>query len=191
MVCVCLSATTASPTCSTSNHTLTTNKQASPPTQPPSAALRQNVTQKKLVSSNQQRFHKQLLESFTASPIDRAVLLSHSAPHTRAHLMQPSSEAYEAEDRCCCVAVVRRLMLPHPAFADPSGVALSCPNKSVTGQMCGKPVDLQQHHCFGCRYGGCVDRRHAGVARCLADVIHSHTMAPRRTSNRFLLLLVW
>ena len=29
--------------------------------------------------------------------------------------MQPSSEAYEAEERCFCVAVARRLMLPHPA----------------------------------------------------------------------------
>ena len=36
-------------------------------------------------------------------------------------------------------------------------------------------MDLQQHHCHGCRYGGGVDRRHAAVARCLADVIHSHS----------------
>ena len=38
-----------------------------------------------------------------------------------------------------------------------------------------KPVDPQQHHCSGCRYGGGVDRRHAAVGRCLADVIQSHS----------------
>ena len=36
-------------------------------------------------------------------------------------------------------------------------------------------MDLQQHHCHGCRCGGGVDRRRAVVARCLADVIHSHS----------------
>ena len=38
-------------------------------------------------------------------------------------------------------------------------------------------LDTQQHSCFGCRYGGGVDRRHAAVARCLADVIQSHSGA--------------
>ena len=66
-------------------------------------------------------------------------------------------------------------MLPHPAVADPSGVALTCPNKSAAGLICSKPVDPHQHRCCGCRYGGGVDRRHAAVARCLADVIHSHS----------------
>ena len=28
---------------------------------------------------------------------------------------------------------------------------------------------------YGCRYGGGVDRRHAALARCLADIIHSHS----------------
>ena len=43
--------------------------------------------------------------------------------------------------------------------------------------ICNKSVDLQQNHCNGCRYGGGVDRRHAAVARCLADVIQSHSGA--------------
>ena len=88
--------------------------------------------------------------------------------------MQPNSEAYEAENHCFRVSVARRLMLPHPAAADPSGVVLACPNKSAAGQICDKPVDVQQHHCNGFRYGSGVDRRHAAVARCFADVIHSH-----------------
>ena len=65
-------------------------------------------------------------------------------------------------------------MLPHSGAPDPSGVVSARPNKSAAGQICGKSVDAQQHHCYGCRYGGGVDRRHAAVARCLAGVIHSH-----------------
>ena len=38
-----------------------------------------------------------------------------------------------------------------------------------------KPLDPKEHHCYGCRYGGGVDRRHAALARCLADVIQSHS----------------
>ena len=90
--------------------------------------------------------------------------------------MLPSSEAHEAEDRCFRVAVARRLMLPHPAVTNPADVVRTCPNKSAAGQICTKPADVLQHHCYGCRYVGDVDRRHAAVARCLADVIH--TVAP-------------
>ena len=57
---------------------------------PLGAALRQNATRKKLVSSIQQHFHKQLLEKPHHVPVDRAVLLSRSAAHSGAHLMQPS-----------------------------------------------------------------------------------------------------
>ena len=89
--------------------------------------------------------------------------------------MQPSSEAYEVEDRCFRVSVARRLMLPHPAVADPADVVQFCPNKSAAGVICNKPLDPKQHHCYGCRYGGGVDRRHAALARCLADVIQSHS----------------
>ena len=128
---------------------------------------------KKRVTTIQRHFHKQFLESLTTSLVDRAVLLSQSTSHTGAHLMQPSSEAYEAEDRCFRVASARRLMLPHPAAPNTADVAQTCSNKSAAGQICTKPVDLQQHHCYGCRYGGGVDRRHAAVLRCSADVIHS------------------
>ena len=89
--------------------------------------------------------------------------------------MQPSSEAYEAEDRCFRVAVARILMLTHPAAPNAADVVQSCPNKSAAGLICSKPVDPEQHHCHGCRYGGGVDRRRAAVPRCLADVIHSHS----------------
>ena len=51
------------------------------------------------------------------------------------------------------------------------------PNKSAAGVICNKPVDPQQHHCYGCRYGGCVDRRHAAAGRFQADVIHSQSGA--------------
>ena len=91
---------------------------------PLGAAIRQKATQKKRVATTIQRyFHKQQLERLTATPVDRAVLLSQSTAHTRAHLMQPSSEAYEAEDRCFRVAVVRRLMLPYSAAPNAADVA--------------------------------------------------------------------
>ena len=66
---------------------------------PLGSALRQKTTQKKRVTTIQGHFHKQLLASLTTSPVDRAALLSQSTSHTGAHLMQPSSGAYEAEDR--------------------------------------------------------------------------------------------
>ena len=66
-------------------------------------------------------------------------------------------------------------MLAHPAAANAADVVRTCPNKSKAGQICSKPADLQQHHCYGCRYGGGVDRRRAAVARYLADVLHSHS----------------
>ena len=66
-------------------------------------------------------------------------------------------------------------MLPHPAAANPADVVQFCPNKSAAGVICSKPLDPKQDHCYGCRYGGGVDRRHAALARCPADIIHSHS----------------
>ena len=68
-------------------------------------------------------------------------------------------------------------MLPHPAVADPANVVQFCPNKSAADLICNKPLDAQQHHCYGCRYGGGVDRRHEAEGRCFADVIQSHSGA--------------
>ena len=142
---------------------------------PLGAALRQKTTQKKQVSTIQRNIHKQLYNSLIDTPTEQAILLSQSTSHTGAHLMQPSSEAYEAEDRCFRVSVARRLMLPHPAAPKAADVVQFCPNKSAAGVICNKPVDPKQHHCNGCRYGGGVHRRHAAVGRCLADVIQSHS----------------
>ena len=143
--------------------------------QPLGAALRLQTTQKKQVSTIQRNTHKQLYNSLTDTPTEQAILLSQSTSHTGAHLMQPRSEAYEIEDRCFRVSVARRLMLPQPVAANPADVVQFCPNKSAAGVICNKPLDPKQHHCYGCRYGGGVDRRHAALARCLADIIHSHS----------------
>ena len=142
---------------------------------PLGAALRLQTTQKKQVSTIQRNIHKQLYNSLTDTPTEQSILLSQSTSHTGAHLMQPSSEAHEIEDRCFRISVARRLMLPHPAAANPADVVQFCPNKSAAGVICNKPLDPKQHHCYGCRYGGGVDRRHAALARCLADIIHSHS----------------
>ena len=131
----------------------------------------------------QRNFHKQLFDSLTDTLVERSVLFSQSTSHTGAHLMQPSSGAYEAEDRCIRVSVARILMMPHPAASSAADVVQSCPNKSAAGMICNTPVDLQQHHCYGCRYEGGVDRRH--------DVLltsYTHTVAPRYSLNRKYLL---
>ena len=141
---------------------------------PLGAAFRRQTTQKKQVSNIQRNIHKQFYNSLADTPTEQAILLSQSTSHTGAHLMQPSSEAYEVEDRCCRVSVARRLMLPHPAVALPADVVQFCPNKSAAGVICNKPLDPKQHHCYGCLCGGGVDRRHAALARCLADIIESH-----------------
>ena len=142
---------------------------------PLGAGLRQKKNQKKQVSTIQRNINKQLYNSLIETPTEQAILLSQPTSHTGAHLMLPSSEAYEAEDRCFRVSVARRLMLPHPAAANPADVAQFCPNKSAAGVTCNKPLDPKQHHCYGYRCGGGVDRRHAAVGRCLADVIQSRS----------------
>ena len=156
----------------------TLSQQMNKPTfqlKPLGAALRLQTTKKKQVSTIQRNIHRQFYNSLTDTPTEQAILLSQSTSHTGAHLMQPSSEAYEIEDRCFRVSVARRLMLPHPAAANPADVVQFCPNKSAAGVICIKPLDPKQHHCYGCRYGGGVDRRHAALARCLADIIQSHS----------------
>ena len=82
---------------------------------PLGAALRLTTTQKKQVSTIQRNIHKQLYDNLADTPVERAILLSQSTSHTGAHLMQPRSEAFEAEDGCFRVPVAKRLMLPHPA----------------------------------------------------------------------------
>ena len=144
----------------------TLSQQMNKPTfllKPLGAALRLKTTQKKQVSTIQRSIHKQLYNSLIDTPTEQAILLSHSTSHTGAHLTQPSKEAYDAEDRCFRVSVATRLMLPHPAAANPADVVQFCPNKSAAGVICNKPVDPKQHHCNGCRYGRGVDRRHEAV----------------------------
>ena len=105
---------------------------------PLGAALHLKTTQKKQVSTIQRNIHQQLYDSLADTPVERAILLSQSTSHTGAHLRQPSSEAYEAEDRCFRVSVARRLMLLLPAAPNATDVVQSCPNKKRS-----RP-DLQQ-----------------------------------------------
>ena len=117
-------------------HQTTFSQQMNKPTfllKPLGAALRLKTTQKKQVSTIQRNIHKQLYNSFIDTPTEQAILLSQSTSHTGAHLMQPSSEAYEAEDRCFRVSAARRLMLPHLAAANPADVMQFCPYQKCGG----------------------------------------------------------
>ena len=164
--------------CATTNHTFATNDHAClPPQTAWSGPPHHNHPKKGLSHPFNHNYTNKSLTATPQPPSAQPYSSLNRHPHTGAHLLQPHSEVHEGEDRCFRVSMARRLMLPHPAAPDPAGVAPACSNKSGTGQTCGKPVDPHQHYCYGCRYGGGVDRRHAAVTRCLADVHQTHSNA--------------
>ena len=144
---------------------------------PLGAALRTHKIQKTLVSAIQRTAHKQIMETYSDNPIQRAILISQSAKNTGAHLQQPSSEAYEADDRCFQVSMARRLMLTHPAAPRDTDISPTCPNVSAAKRVCTCHIDPHQLHCIVCKSGGGVDQRHSALARCLADLVTTHTGA--------------
>ena len=139
------------------------------------AALRTHGTQKVLVNTIQQVSHQQLLTRLSTNNIQKAILISQTAKNTGAHLQQPSSGTYEADDRCFQVSLARRLMLPHPAANHPANISPTRPNVSAAKRVCACPIDPHQLHCMTCRSGGGVDQRHSALARCLADLSTAHT----------------
>ena len=132
---------------------------------PLGAALRTHGIQKTLVGAIQRYAHKQIIDSHVDNPIQRAI----------SHLQQPDSEACEADDRCFQVSMARRLMLAHPAAALATNISPTCPNGSAAKRVCTCPIDRHQLHCIVCKSGGGVDQRHSALARCLADLITTHT----------------
>ena len=103
---------------------------------------------------------------------------SHKRPKTQVHTFSSlSSEAYEADDICFQVLMALRLMLAHPAAALATNISPTCPNVSATKRVCTRPIGTHQLHCIVCKSGGGVDQRHSVLARCLADLITTHTGA--------------
>ena len=139
------------------------------------AALRAHGTQNALVNTIHQVTHQQLLTSLSTNNIQKAILISQTAKNTGAHLQQPSSEAYEADDRCFRVSLARRLMLPHSAASHAANISPTCPNVSAAKRTCACLIDDYQLLCMICKSGGGVDQRHSALARCLADLITTHT----------------
>ena len=147
---------------------------------PLGAALRTHGIQRTLVSAIQLTKHKQTMEAYVDNPFQRAILISQSAKNTGAHLQQPSSEAYEAneaDERCFQVSMARRLMLTHPAGALATNISPTCPNVSAAKRVCTCRIDPHQLHCIVCKSGGGVDQRYSALARCLADLVTTHTGA--------------
>ena len=138
-------------------------------------ALRTHGSQKTLVNTIQQVTHQQLLTSLSTNNIQKAILISQTSKNTGAHLQQPNSEAYEADDRCFQVSHARRLMLPQPAASHSANISPTCPNVSAAKRISACPIDDYQLHCTTCKSGGGVDQRHSALARCLADLITTHT----------------
>ena len=114
-----------------------------------------------------------LCSSATCSgPMARLAVDHH---HVNGNLMHPSSEAYEAEDRCLRNCCSQEIDVATSCNFQPCRCGTVLLQQSAAGLICNKTLDPQEHHGNGCRYGGGVDRRHAAVARCPADVIHSHS----------------
>ena len=86
---------------------------------------------------------------------------SQSAHHTGAHLLQPNSEACEAEDRCFSRVHGQETRVTAPCSL---GSLRRCFWHAPTLVQRDESVDAHQHRCCGGRYGGGVDRRHAAVA---------------------------
>ena len=140
------------------------------------AALRHKATQKKRVTTIQRHFHKQFSNSLTDTLAEQAILLSQSTSHTGAHLMQPRSEAYEAEDRCFRVLVARRLILPHPAaFNAQTKVrrVSSATNQWMRNSIIATAVGAEEVLTAGLHLWGDA-----------LQTSFTHTVAPRCSSNR-------
>ena len=118
--------------------------------------------------------HKQIMDALVDNPVQKAILTSQTAKNTGAH-QQPNSEAFEADDRCSQVSMARRLMLAHPVAALATNISPTCPNVSAAKRVCARTIDTCQLHCMVCKSGGGVDQRHSALARCLADLITTHT----------------
>ena len=170
-----LPSTPTRPTSPTTSYAISTNGHTSPLLKSLGAALRTHGTQKALVNTIQQVTHQQLLTSLSTNTIQKAILISQTAKNTGAHLQQPSSESYEADDRCFRVSLARRLMLPHPATNHPANISATCPSVSAAKRTCACTIDDYQLHCMICKSGGGVDQRHSALARYLADLITTHT----------------
>ena len=117
-------------------------------------ALPTHESQKTLVNMIRQVTHQQLLTSLSTNPIQKAILLSQTAKNTGAHLQQPNSEAYDADDRCFQVSLARRLVLVHPAASHPTNISPTCPNVSAAKRTCACPIDPHQLHRMICKNGG-------------------------------------
>ena len=146
--------------------------------QPLGSALRQKTTQKKLVTKIHRHFHKQLLESLTTSPVDSAVLHSQAASHTGPHLMQPSSKADEADDRCFRVAAARRLMLPTPQIWFGPALTKAQRAKSVPNQWMYSSTTAMVVGTAAVSTAGMLQWPGA------QQTSYTHTVAPRCRSNR-------
>ena len=125
--------TTTCPTRSTSIHHLPTNEQTHLPTQTTWSNPSPSKPPKRNKSSTIQRnIHKQLYNSLTDTHPPNKPSSSHNPRHTLVH----TSCSQEVKHmRLRTVAFVyqlpRRLMLPHPAAANPADVVQFCPNKSA------------------------------------------------------------
>ena len=66
-------------------------------------------------------------------------------------------------------------MLVHQAASHATNISPTCPNVSAAKRTCACPIDLHQIHCMIYKCGGGVAQRHSALAKCLAELITTHT----------------
>ena len=135
---------------------------------PLGAALRTHGTQRTLVSAIQRTTHKQLMDAHVDNPIQRAILISQTAkktqvPTSSSPTAKPTKQTTDAskshwpDDSCLRTQRRRSQPTSHPRAPTSHG----CTSASLHSMQ---------------EWSG-VDQRHSALARCLADLVTTHTGA--------------
>ena len=170
-------ATASRSTCTTTNHSQTTDEQACPPPQATwSSPPHQHHPEEACHPSTQ----KAPPQKTPGEPRHIPNLSSHPrlsvcAPHWWPPVTNATAKPTRLKTAVFACPLPGDSCCRTPAAPDPSGLVLACSQQKRSGSRSVAHRWAQQHHCHGRRYGGGVDRRHAAVTRCLADVIHNGT----------------
>ena len=143
---------------------------------PPARALSLGTSQQTLVSF----IHKTNLRTVRANMDDdrSGFLRSASGPGAGAFLDIPLDDRWVMSNSRYITAFMRRLGAPWPCCREPPIVPPTCPNKTLSGRICGQLCDAYGKHQECCAPGGGLVHRHDGVVRCLGQLM-ARNLDPR------------
>ena len=141
--------------------------------------LHLSVVQRKTLAAELQSLH-----SLKA----KASFVSAGGPGAGGFLQYPDDECCTMEDVSWSTAVRQRLAMPRAECAQRELPAASatCTNRTITGVICGKPLDDEGYEATVCQSGGGVLRRHSGLAGSIGGIIHRWTKQKVQTEQRVL-----